>query len=222
MIHSEQTAMAIPKFSLYDGARLIQITKTYPGDMSSRHVNGNFQPSISDDGRYIDFSSNRNSTNQNSDSNLEIFVYDTIAANFIQTTNSSVMVGFTSPKVSGDGTTLVFIRDTGTTPSANRDLVRQNRATLTVIGLPATQAPGLALTYGRAVSDDGHELSGRDRHKHDGCFCSTAAMATRLARLPAGIARNRRSVYPTISGDGTRVLCHSPQRPEWAPTQTPA
>ena len=54
---------------LYDGARLIQITNTSPGDISNRHVNGNFQPSISDDGRFIAFSSNRNLTGQNGDAN---------------------------------------------------------------------------------------------------------------------------------------------------------
>ena len=46
------------------------------------HVNGNFLPSISDDGRYIAFSSNRNLTNQNADGNLEIFIYDSVAPDF--------------------------------------------------------------------------------------------------------------------------------------------
>ncbi|MEP6743276.1 MAG: hypothetical protein ABJB61_12310, partial [bacterium] len=36
---------------LYDGAKLIQVTNTSPDDPAHRIVNGNFQPSISDDGR---------------------------------------------------------------------------------------------------------------------------------------------------------------------------
>ena len=153
---------------LYDGARLIQITNTSPGDISNRIVNGNFSPSISDDGRYIAFSSNRNLANQNTDGNLEIFVYDTIAGSFTQATNSQGSVGFTDAKISGDGATLAYIRDTGQTPSANRDLVRQNRQTLLVIGLAATNAPNLSMTYGRAISDDGLRVvwSATDRDKH--------------------------------------------------------
>jgi Tol biopolymer transport system component len=56
---------------LYDGAKLIQITNTSPGDIANRITNGNFQPSISDDGRYIAFSSNRQFGGQNSDGTLK-------------------------------------------------------------------------------------------------------------------------------------------------------
>ena len=44
---------------LYDVARLNQLTNTLPGSLANRTTNGNFQPSISDDGRFIAFSSNR-------------------------------------------------------------------------------------------------------------------------------------------------------------------
>jgi Tol biopolymer transport system component len=43
---------------LWDSAKLIQITNTSPGDPANRVTNGNFEPSISDDGRFIAFSSN--------------------------------------------------------------------------------------------------------------------------------------------------------------------
>src|SRR5207249_6035046 len=59
---------------LFDDAKLIQITNTSPGDLSNRIVNGNFQPSITDDGRFIAFSSNRDLSGQNGDSNFEIFI----------------------------------------------------------------------------------------------------------------------------------------------------
>src|SRR5207244_1592773 len=40
---------------LFNGSNLIQVTNTSPGDIANRVVNGNFQPSISDDGRFIAF-----------------------------------------------------------------------------------------------------------------------------------------------------------------------
>src|SRR6266852_5456886 len=112
---------------LFDGAKLIQITNTSPGDIANRVRNGNFQPSISDDGRFIAFSSNRDLVSQNSDGNLEIFVYDTVASSFAQLTNSSGIVGFSDAKISGNGVSVAYIRDNAATPRANRDLLLQPR-----------------------------------------------------------------------------------------------
>src|SRR5207249_7659994 len=103
---------------LFDGAKLIQVTNTSPGSLANRVTNGNFQPSISDDGRFIAFSSNRDLASQNADGNLEIFVYDASKNTFSQLTNSSAVVGCTDAKISGDGSSVAYIRDQGTTPSA--------------------------------------------------------------------------------------------------------
>jgi uncharacterized protein (TIGR03437 family) len=143
---------------LHDGAKLIQITNTSPGNISNRVVNGNFQPSISDDGRFIAFSSNRDLVNQNADGNLEIFVYDSVALAFTQLTNSSGNVGLSDAKISGNGASVAYIRDPGATPSANRDLLLQNRVGSSAIRVLATNAPLLAMTYGRAISDDGTRI----------------------------------------------------------------
>src|SRR5262245_63132199 len=58
---------------LSDGATLRQITNTHAESESSRLTEGNFAPSLSSDGRWIVFLSNRN---QNSSANLELFRFD--------------------------------------------------------------------------------------------------------------------------------------------------
>src|SRR5258708_2636777 len=105
---------------LFDGARLLQVTNTSPGDIANRVTNGNFQPSISDDGRFIAFSSNRDLAGQNLDGNLEIFVYDGVAATFAQLTNSNGIVGCSDAKISANGAHIAFVRDPGTTPTPTR------------------------------------------------------------------------------------------------------
>ena len=96
---------------LFDGARLSQVTNTSPGDIANRVTNGNFQPSISDDGRFIAFSSNRDLAGQNADGNLEIFIYDAVATTFTQLTNSSGIVGCSDAKICGNGAKVAFVRD---------------------------------------------------------------------------------------------------------------
>jgi WD40 repeat protein len=74
---------------LFNSGNLLQVTNTLPGAPANRVTDGNFQPSISDDGRFVAFSSNRNITSQNSDGNLEIVVYDSMASTFLQLTSST-------------------------------------------------------------------------------------------------------------------------------------
>ncbi len=192
---------------LFDGARLSQVTNTSPGSLANRITNGNFQPSISDDGRYIAFSSNRDLAGQNSDGNLEIFVYDSNTSSFVQLTNSSGIVGATDAKISGDGTTIAFIRDNGVSPSTARDLLKQPRSS----GPPTiliSSVPSLAMTYGRAISDDGARVvyaaetatnttqvfmfDGRS----GGAIRQMTALGARVTEVP---------LDPTISGDGSRI-----------------
>ena len=65
---------------LFDGSKLQQLTQTAPADVTSRLSDGNFQPSVTADGRTIAFSSNRNLSGQNSDLSYEIFSYDTLTS----------------------------------------------------------------------------------------------------------------------------------------------
>ena len=193
---------------LYDGARLIQITNTSPGDISNRVINGNFPPSISDDGRFIAFSSNRDLASQNGDGNLEIFVYDTVSLSFTQLTNSSGTVGSSAAKISGNAVSVAYIRDTGATPSANRDLLLQNRVGAPSIRALAANAPLLAMTYGRAISDDGARVvwsaqtatNTTQVFLFDGRNGNTTRQITSLGARATDVP-----LHPTISGDGSRI-----------------
>ncbi|HYX28378.1 MAG TPA: Calx-beta domain-containing protein [Pyrinomonadaceae bacterium] len=193
---------------LFDGTKLIQVTTTSPASLANRTTDGNFQPSISDDGRFVAFSSNRNLTGQNSDGNFEVFVYDSVANSFVQMTNSSGIVGFTDAKISGDGFSVAYIRDNGTTASSVRDLLRQPRFGLGPITLAAANVPALAMTYGRAISDDGSRIvysaqtatnttqvfmfDGRG----GGSIRQITSLGARVTEVP---------LDPTISGDGSRI-----------------
>jgi uncharacterized protein (TIGR03437 family) len=192
---------------LLDGSRLIQLTNTTPGDIANRVTNGNFQPSISDNGRFIAFASNRDLAGQNADGSLEIFVYDAAATTFAQLTNSNGIVGCGDAKISGNGAKVAFVRDLGTTPSARRDLMIQDRTSgpATVI---ASQVRTLLLTYGRAISDDGTRIvySGETATNSSQVFMfdgrggavnrQITSLGTRVTEVP---------LHATISGDGTRI-----------------
>jgi uncharacterized protein (TIGR03437 family) len=192
---------------LYDGARLIQITNTLSGDIANRVANGNFQPSISDNGRFIAFSSNRDLVDQNVDGNLEIFVYDTVGVTLTQLTNSSGTVGFSDAKISGNGAQIAYIRDSGQTSSANRDLLIQDRVDPQSIRVVAANVPLLAMTYGRAISDDGARIvwsaqtatNSTQVFLYDGRNNLTRQITTLGARA-TDVA-----LQPTISGDGSRI-----------------
>ncbi|HEX3083838.1 MAG TPA: Calx-beta domain-containing protein, partial [Pyrinomonadaceae bacterium] len=192
---------------LFDGAKLIQVTNTSPGGLANRITNGNFQPSISDDGRFIAFSSNRDLAGQNGDGNLEIVVYDSATNSFAQLTNSSGVVGATDAKLSGDGTTVAFIRDNGASPGTARDLMKQPRSGGSATTL-ASNVQSLAMTYGRAISDDGARVvysaetatnttqvfifDGRS----GGTIRQITSLGARVTEVP---------LDPTISGDGSRI-----------------
>ena len=188
---------------LHDGVTLRQITNTTPADISTRVIHGNFLPSISDDGRFIAFSSNRNLADQNSDGNLEIFVYDNTASSYSQLTSSFGDVGCTDAKISGNARNVVYICET----AGSRGLVLQNRTGTPVLITLASNSPALQLTYGRAISDDGLRVvwsaetatNSSQVFLYDGRNNQTrqvTALGTRATDVP---------LHPTISGDGSRI-----------------
>ncbi|MDX6385386.1 MAG: hypothetical protein QOK48_2959, partial [Blastocatellia bacterium] len=205
------------------GSQLTQVTKTSPGDLANRVTNGNFQPSISDDGRFIAFGSNRDLAGQNSDGNLEIFIYDSLAASFAQLTNTTGIVGSSDAKISGNGANVAFIRDTGGAPSARRDLMQQARVTPSTATLLAGNVLSLAMTYGRAISDDGTRIV---------YAAETATNTTQVFLFDVRGGANSRQItslgvrvtevplHPTISGDGTHIAFAARRSVAGAPTNS--
>src|SRR4030095_15638752 len=59
---------------LFDGSKLQQVTQTEPAEVTLRLSDGNFQPSVTADGRTIAFSSNRNLSGLNPDFSYEIYL----------------------------------------------------------------------------------------------------------------------------------------------------
>src|SRR5438105_581616 len=193
---------------LFDGAKLIQVTNTSPGDLSKRIVNGNFQPSISNDGRFIAFSSNRDLAGQNGDGNLEIFICDAFTNSFTQLTNSSGIVGCSDAKISGNGASVAYIRDSGTAPSTNRDLIEQPRIGLGPISLLAANVQSLKMTYGRAISDDGRRVvySAETATNSGQVFLYDGRSGGVIKQITSlGARATEVPLHPTISGDGTRI-----------------
>jgi len=172
---------------LFDGARLEQLTQTVPASSESRLVDGNFQPSISGDGRMIVFSSHGN-----------LFLYDTLDHGFVQLTNDTSEHSAVNPKISADGSRVYYADDT--------DLLlidTETRARRII----AADVPGLSFSEGRAVSNDGMRvvysaLTGTNQTQ---VFLFDALdnlirQVTQLGSRSVDVA-----LQPTISGDGRRI-----------------
>ncbi len=194
---------------LFDGLRLRQLTHTSPRDAAQRIADGNFQPSISNDGNLLAFASNRDLTGANPDANLEIFIHDPATRQTTQITGTTGTIGATDAKLSGDGTRLAFIRDNATAggaASTQRDLLLHERANNST-RIIAKEVDALALTYGRATSDDGQRVV---------YAAQTAARTTQVFLYDGHHDQLRRitslgsraadvPLHPTISGDGSRI-----------------
>ncbi|MBI4518372.1 MAG: PD40 domain-containing protein [Deltaproteobacteria bacterium] len=84
---------------------------------------GGSSPSVSDDGRWVVFVTSFNATGGNPDRNQEIVLYDSTRKAFTQLTSTATCSN-TMPKVSGDGTHIVFLSNCDITGS-NADRSRE-------------------------------------------------------------------------------------------------
>jgi uncharacterized protein (TIGR03437 family) len=189
---------------LFRNGGLVQITSTTAEQDVNRLSDGNFQPSISDDGRYIAFSSNRDLAGHNADGNLEIFVCDTIDLSITQLTNTAGSSGAGTAKISGDGNIIAYVRDGG---SVGRDLILQNRLGLQPARVVAQNVPTLTMAYGRTISDDGSRVvySTETSSNASQVFLWDGRNQITRQLTELGVREEDVSLQATISGDGTRV-----------------
>jgi uncharacterized protein (TIGR03437 family) len=173
---------------LFDGLGLRQITHTEPASVESRLTDGNFQPSITGDGRVIAFSSNRG-----------LFLYDVHEERFTQLTNE---VAAGSPKISADGLRVYYKRAADNADTA--DLMLIERGTERVV---AEHVPSLALTEGRAISNDGTRVvySASTGVNQTQVFLYEARDNSIRQLTQLGSRSVDVGLQPTISGDGRRV-----------------
>ncbi len=188
---------------LYRNHKLLQLTHTTADESADRITEGNFQPSISGDGRYVAFSSNRDLIGENIDLNFEIFICDTTAATVSQLTSTSDVAGASEAKISGNGNLIAYVRES----APGRDLVLQNRINVESSRVIAQNMPMLRLAYGRAISDDGLRVvfSAETAPKASQVFLWDGRnnVTRQLTTLQAG--DEDVPLHATISGDGLRV-----------------
>ena len=172
---------------LFDGVKLKQLTQTRAPTVESRLSDGNFQPSVTGDGRLVVFSSNR-----------EIFLYDTLDQTIRQLTNATAELAAVSPKISADGSRVYYKRD------GDLVLIELETGTTRVI---ASDVPELSLTEGRAVSNDGMRLvySAATGENQTQVFMFDARENAVRQLTQLGSRAVDVNLQPTISGDGKRV-----------------
>ena len=173
---------------LFDGVKLNQLTETKPASDALRLTDGNFQPSISSDGRTLAFSSQG-----------KIVIYDALDRKFTRLADDGV-----NPKISGDGTRVYYKRNKLT--ADNSDLIQIDTRTL-MSRVLAAGVVELSLVEGRAVSHDGmrmvYSASNGTNQTQVFMFDGRDDSIRQLTNL--GSRATDVKLQPTISGDGRRV-----------------
>jgi len=184
---------------LVDGSALKQLTHTTPLDENSRTTDGNYEPSISAEGRLIAFSSNR----YGSSNVRDIVILDTVSQQISPITNNANHSQATNPKLSADGSRIYFLN---TTNLGEMSLMLWSSIDHTV-QIVSENITGLSLAPTRVLSSDGNRLvysaitgvnqsqvflyDYRTRENHQ-----LTHLGTRSSDVP---------LNPSISGDGKRV-----------------
>jgi uncharacterized protein (TIGR03437 family) len=197
-----------PEIFYLDSKGLRQLTETLPDASSQRAAHGSFQPSISDDGELIAFSSNRDLTGENADRSFEIFTFDNRARKLKQLTVTTGTTIATGAKLSGDGSHLAYIR-TRTTESGDvisSDLFVYETASGASF-VADSRDTQLAFAYGRAISDDGlrvvYSTDTANNSSQVFLYDGRNKIVRQLTHL--GARATDVELQPSISGDGNRI-----------------
>ena len=188
---------------LHDGKRLRQLTETSPTDESTRLEDGNFQPSISGDGRFVVFSSNRSLVGSVAESRRSIYLIDTHIDLITKLTTADEGVDCTAPKISADGSRVFYVRlNEGTLG----DLVQHERLT-GESRLVLKNVSGLELSVGRAVAANGSRIvySATVAKDDRELFVYDVASSNGRQLTNLGSRTSDVPLSPTISGDGKRI-----------------
>ncbi|MDT7542925.1 MAG: large repetitive protein [Acidobacteriota bacterium] len=189
--------------------QLNQLTRTSPADPSSRTRDGNFQPSISDDGHLVAFSSNRDLTGENADGNFEIFLYDVAARRFTQLTHTLGISGSRDAKLSGDGSRVAFVRNDSNVDSQTAQLDLLTCETRTPLcSTTAENVVALTLSPARAISDDGTRIvysaqTATNTTQVFLCDERNGGITRQITKLNSRVSDV--PLDPAISGDGSRI-----------------
>lgn len=192
---------------LYRNSSLKQLTHTQPTDSGRRLEEGNFHPSISDDGKSIVFTSNCSPLGRNTDGKFELFLYDDDSESITQLTFSAAVFGVSNAKISGDGSRIIYLERNLTSLGSGLSLrlyTRSSAVTETI----AEEKSRLALTYGRAISDDGFRVvySDETAANQSQVFLYDAKNHISKQITALGSRADDVPLHPTISGDGNRIL----------------
>ncbi|HEV8367851.1 MAG TPA: lamin tail domain-containing protein [Pyrinomonadaceae bacterium] len=185
----------------FDSTELRQLTHTAPASEASRLTDGNFEPSISGDGRWIACSSNRHSEGV-----LDIILVDTSLNTIIKVTAGAGGVHSSSPKISADGSRIFFIQSQPNQSDGVADLLMYDIATRTT-HLEAGKLEALFLSSDRAVSSDGKRVvySASTGLNQTQVFLFDLRENTTRQLSDLGSRSSDVNLNPTISGDGKRV-----------------
>jgi len=188
---------------LDDGQHLRQLTQTLPENESTRLDDGNFQPTLSGDGRFIVFSSNRPLVDASSSGRRAIYVYDAVSNALAKLSPGQQGFDYSSPKISADGSRLFYV---GSHAEHVGDLVLHERLT-GATRILLKDVSGLEFSVGRSASSNGSRVAysavvGEDDRE---LFLFDVDSPTPRQLTHLGPRSSDVSLSPTISGDGKRI-----------------
>lgn len=188
---------------LHDARALVQLTHTTPSDLTERLVHGSFQPSISDDGEQVAFSSNLDLVGDNPDLNYEVFLFNVASRTLDQLTSSSGIIGSTDAHLSGDAMRITYITRNSSTSA---DLLLEILDTNVIVTVVAGSA-SLKLAPGRVISDSGFRVvyTTETSENQTQVFLYDAA-TDQSVQVTALVARaDDVLLNAAMSGDGKRI-----------------